>query len=80
MARGWESKSVEQQIEDAPTYNSTVRPIAPEDIELRQKREALRLQRSRILQEIEAAHHPRYRELLKEMLHHIDNQLSQISS
>jgi hypothetical protein len=77
MARGWESKSVEQQIEDAPTYNSTVGPVAPDDIELRQKQEGLRLQRSRILQEIEAAHNPRYRDLLKEMLHHLDNLLSQ---
>jgi hypothetical protein len=78
MARGWESKSVEQQIEDAPTNTSTLRPIAPDDIELRQKREGLRLQRSRILQEIAAARNPRYRELLKEMLHHLDNLLSQI--
>ena len=78
MARGWESKSIEQQIEDAQTYDSTARPIAPADIELRQKREGLRLQRSRILQEIEAAHNPRYREYLEDMLHHLDNRLSHI--
>jgi hypothetical protein len=76
MARGWESKSVEQQIEDSQTdQNAAALLTAPDEIELRRKREGLLLQRSRILQEIEAARNPRYRELLKEMLHHIDNQL-----
>jgi hypothetical protein len=34
------------------------------------------LQRSRILQEIETARNPRYRELLHETLRHLESQLS----
>ena len=45
-------------------------------IELRQKREGLLLQQSRILQELNSARNPRYQELLKEMLRHIESQLS----
>jgi hypothetical protein len=80
MARGWESKSVEQQMENAHT-NSNSSPgfdSAPEEIELRKRREGLLLQRSRVRQEIEASHNPRYRELLKEMLRHLEDRLSSL--
>ncbi len=80
MARGWESKSIEQQIEDArmssnqgPTLSS-----APDQVQLRQKREGLLLQRARILQEIATARNPRYREMLSEMLRHLDSQLESL--
>jgi hypothetical protein len=78
MARGWESKSVEQQIEDAqvdPNRSSSTN-AAPAEVELRRRREGLLLQRSRILQEIASARNPRYQELLKEMLRHLESQLS----
>jgi hypothetical protein len=78
MARGWESKSVEQQIEDAqvdpnrtPSTNAS-----PGEVELRRRREGLLLQRSRIRQEIDSARNPRDQELLKEMLRHLESQLS----
>jgi hypothetical protein len=78
MARGWESKSVEQQIEDARTDPDRSISISssPAGIELRQRREGLRLQRSRILQELDTALSPRYQALLKEMLLHIESQIS----
>ena len=78
MARGWESKSVEQQIEDAqmdPNRSSSTN-AAPAEPELRRRREGLLLQRSRILQEIDSARNPRYQELLKERLRHLERQLS----
>ena len=78
MARGWESKSIERQIEDAvrdPNQSASPGP-APADVEERQRREGLMLQRARILQEIETARNPRYQELLKETLRHMENQLS----
>ena len=75
MARGWESKSVEQQIEDAQPVSGHPKP-APDKRELFWKREGLLLQRSRVLQEIESARNPRYRRLLEEMLSHLDGQLS----
>jgi hypothetical protein len=78
MARGWESKSVEQQIEDAradPNRSSGLNST-PAEIEVRQRREGLLLQRSRILQEIESARNPLYQKMLKEMLRHLESQLS----
>jgi len=78
MARGWESKSVEQQIEDAREDSNSSSPKAstPTEIELRQRREGLLLQRLRVLQEIASARNPRYQALLKEMLRHLESQLS----
>jgi hypothetical protein len=79
MARGWESKSVEQQIEDARMDSNQSSPIASEpDIELRIKQEGLMLQRARILQEMESARNPRYQEMLKQKLLYIDSQLSSL--
>jgi hypothetical protein len=78
MARGWESKSVEQQIEEARTdsNHSPALTSVLEEVELQQRQKGLLLQRSRVLQEIEAAHNPRYLELLREMLRHLESQLS----
>ncbi len=76
MARGWGSKSIEQQMEDAQTAPKQDAALAPADVELKRKREGLLLQRSRVLQEMDASRNPRYRELLKEMLRHLESQLS----
>jgi len=78
MARGWESKSVEQQIEDAQADpdRSAMPATTLAEIERQKRQEGLLLQRSRIIQEIETARNPRYQELLKEMLHHVECQLS----
>jgi hypothetical protein len=77
MARGWESKSVEQQIEDArrDLNRSAAIHSEPGEVELRQKREGLLLQRARILQELNVARNPRYQELLKEMLRYVESRL-----
>jgi len=78
MARGWESKSVEIQIEEA--YNESRDQAGSVQLstnaELRQKLEGLMLQRSRIQQQMESARNPRYREMLEETLNHLDRQLS----
>jgi hypothetical protein len=79
MARGWESKSVEQQIEDARMESNQSSSFNTHpDFEMRQKREGLLLQRSRILQEMDSARNPRYQEMLKRMLQHVDSQLSSL--
>ena len=77
MARGWESKSIEQQIEDSRMDQNQAVALnsVPDQAQMRQKREGLLLQRSRVLQEIETARNPRYREMLNEMLRHLESQL-----
>ena len=80
MARGWESKSVETQIEEAgSTSSDIVSEPRKEPLELRRKREGLLLQRSRILQEIEAARNPRYRNMLDQLLNHVESELAGLS-
>ncbi len=80
MARGWESKSIEQQIEDSRTEpdhptiaNSSEGAVEPE---LRRQIEGLLFQRSRILQELQSARNQRYRQMLEELLRHLDSRLA----
>jgi hypothetical protein len=79
MARGWESKSIEIQIEEAESGagSDPKGGLSATEIEMRRKREDLLLQRSRILQEIASARNPRYRLMLEEKLTHLESQLYQ---
>lgn len=75
MARGWESKSVESQIEDRE--RSAVPPgNRREGADLEQSVAALQLTRTRLLRELAAAPNPRFRELKSRALTHIDAQLA----
>jgi hypothetical protein len=71
MARGWESKSVEEQIQLAESKPRSSSPfqVAPEERRRQREREDLELSRSRILQELTLAIHPRHRELLQAIRH-----------
>jgi hypothetical protein len=77
MARGWESKSVEAQIDAAGVHHSAalhnVRP--PEELEAIRRREGLELSRIRIVRELEAAQNPRYKAILTKALSDLDEQL-----
>ena len=78
MARGWESKSVEDQVEEqmrAKQQASTV-PLSPEAIELKQKRETLLLQRSRLLEQMQNARSEAHRQMLERSLQAIDAELA----
>jgi hypothetical protein len=70
MARGWESKSVESQIESAETHvrRSPEKRIPANDIEQLRKKEGLILSRTRVLRELETSQNPRYRSLLEKAL------------
>jgi hypothetical protein len=82
MARGWESKSVEAQIEEASSEakSDASSETRKESLQTRNKREGLMLQRSRILQEIETARNPRYRSMLDETLNHIETELAELNN
>jgi hypothetical protein len=78
MARGWESKSVESQMETAATRRTEpVIGLSVEEAQLLRQQESLKLSRTRILNDLEKATHPRYREQLKAALLHLDQKLSQ---
>jgi hypothetical protein len=77
MARGWESKSVEQQQEERLEQRTGARPVVPaEQQERNRKREGLVLSRKRLTQQLEAATNPRHRQMLEEALAELDRQLA----
>jgi hypothetical protein len=77
MARGWESKSVEQQQEERSGTSKPVRePVSPDQQQRNRKREGMRLSRGRLIQELQAASNPRRRHMLEQSIAELDNQLS----
>ena len=77
VARGWESKSVEEQIQTAKARDGEVRNrLTPEQIEVERKRDSLLLQRTRVVHEIEACSNDRHRQTLQNGLAYLDSQLA----
>ena len=78
MARGWESKSVEAQIDMAETPRRAVSDNTPdpEQLELLRKKETILLSRIRVVRDLDAVHNPRYKALLSKALADLDAQLS----
>ncbi len=82
MARGWESKSVEDQIGDAQAEkDARSKPfLSPEEREQQTRKESLLLSRSQILGRLKVAQSARYRAQLEAALQHIETQLSECDS
>jgi len=81
MARGWESKSVEQQQEEATSEPSQkTKPLTPEQVGRSRRLATLELSRKRILHQLEAATHPRHRQMLKAALSDLDAQIAGVDS
>jgi hypothetical protein len=78
MARGWESKEIESQIEAAEARASVSKKkrISAEQIQLQREREGLELSRTRVLQDLASAVNPKYREMLERSLAHLDEKLA----
>jgi C4-dicarboxylate-specific signal transduction histidine kinase len=77
MARGWESKSVEDQLQQAQTTNNKTNKaqLTPSQLVLRRQREILLLSRARVEHQLEAAQDPRYREQLNRALADINERI-----
>ncbi len=78
MARGWESKSVEEQISVAvisPHRAIGREEPAPEVLQSIRKRETITLSRTRVVRELESARNPRYRAQLTKALAELEAQL-----
>jgi len=83
MARGFESKAVESQRQDAEDEREARgnrKHLDIDEIERRQKREGLELSRRRIVNELEAATNERRRDSLRAALAHLDNELAKLNS
>jgi hypothetical protein len=83
MARGWDSKAVEDQVQDAQTTvrsDETRKPqSSPEEMDIHRRREVLLLSRTRVQRDLEASQNPRYKDQLTRALVDIDAQLSALS-
>jgi len=80
MARGWESKSVEEQQAEARTIRDPSQPkLTPSQIRKKQRIESLTLSRKRVEQQLAAAHEPRHQEMLRRALADLDAQIRQIA-
>ncbi|HEX3083621.1 MAG TPA: hypothetical protein VHP99_03795 [Pyrinomonadaceae bacterium] len=81
MARGWESKSVEDQIGAAEAERElrNRQQLSTGEREQNERKQSLLLSRSLILSRIKAARDPRYRAQLKVTLDQLDEQLREIT-
>jgi len=82
MARGWESKAVEDQIEQSSQdAGEPARAVLSADaIERKQKLDALRLMRSRLNDQLQKARTVVHRQRLHQALHAIDAEIEALES
>jgi len=80
MARGWESKSVEDQITERQTAadNSNKKKPSRKEMEQKSRKEGILLARSRTLSALESTRDSRYRSLLQRTLDHLDSELEKL--
>jgi len=79
MARGFESKSVEQQQAEMIDRRRPAGPhLTPEQQERERKRQGLVLSRTRIARELEASSNPKRSQMLLDAISELDRQLSSL--
>jgi hypothetical protein len=80
MARGWESKSVEEQIsqKENPSNKPRNSRLTREQAAIGEKRASLILARTRTLSDLESVRDDRYRALLKRTLAHLESELVEL--
>lgn len=78
MAKGWESKAVESQVQEFEEreQGSSRKQVSPADLELQRRKKVLILSRTRVQTELEHCENPRYRTQLTLALADIESQLA----
>jgi hypothetical protein len=79
VARGWESKSIESQQDDARSTAEPKHRLSLQQRDLESRKQALQLARSRTLQQIHSTENPRYRTILERALKELDEQLAKLA-
>jgi TATA-binding protein-associated factor Taf7 len=82
MARGWESKSVEAQAQEAQSSREQPHKEkrTAQEAELIRRKEVLTLAITRVRKQLESATEPRYREQLLDALAALETQLAERTS
>jgi hypothetical protein len=80
MARGWESKSVESQIDAAQNVQPAgdQHHLTPEQARMARERAVLQSARAGVLQQLHVTTNPRYARLLEDELRSIEARLADI--
>ena len=79
MARGWESKAVEDQIAASEERRSSSKSTqTPEERERESRRQGLLLARAKVAGDFERARDERHRAALQQALDYIDNQIDSL--
>jgi hypothetical protein len=81
MARGWESKAVESQVQEFESKENRAykRQLTQAQVEIRRQREILLLSRARVEKQLQSIQDARYREQLSRALADLDAQLSKLN-
>jgi hypothetical protein len=78
MARGWESKSIEEQQQQATFPEPAAgRQLTPEQMAAEHRHRGLELSRKRVLQQLELVLKPQHRQMLEAALADLNSQLNQ---
>jgi hypothetical protein len=78
MAKGWESKAVESQVQDAEPKSGKKRgsKLTASESETKRRLEVLVLSRSRVAKDLESSQNERYKAHLTRALADIETQIS----
>jgi hypothetical protein len=80
MARGWESKSVEAQQDEASRDRVSKPPLTAAQRMIGERRTTLELTRARTAADLERATAPHHRRMLEQAIATIDEQLAQLGN
>jgi hypothetical protein len=78
MARGWESKSVEEQQAAASVQAESKQRLTPEQAARKRQEEAIDLSRRHILQQLQTVQNHRHRQMLESALSELDARLARL--
>ena len=79
MARGWESKSIEQQQDEAQSAKEPKRHLTPAQRAAESRKEGLKLSRNRILQQLQSARNENYRKTLEQALAVLEEEIKHLA-
>jgi hypothetical protein len=82
MARGWESKAIEEQQAEAlrAAEQKSFRPLTPAELARKQRRESLQLARSQLREQLQRTHHAAHRRRLEDALQQLETELVQLDA
>ena len=78
MARGWESKSVEAQQEEATRAGTRRRASTPEELAADERRRTLELMRTRLVGDLSRATIAAHQNMLEQAIAALDAQLAKV--